>query len=633
MAIWISENLRKIMIPDSHFTSVLHTNYVPSSKELKELQQLVLEPQEKIRKLDEEIERLQAQRDELQQFVDSHRALAAPFRRLPADIWGEIFVHCLPRNQLNVAICTVEEAPLLLTTICRAWREVALTTPRLWNSVHIFGTEPPTPLQNDYSHKARQAQVLQGIKMWLDRSGSLPLTLSICVADNTPPMSPSLSDQLSENVSTHLLRLMDLLTEYSFRWRTLSLDRAVRSLYQRSFNQLAADDVPLLETIYTEDLSLFRDLHLFHQNPWNPPWNNPPQMAGTPSPTPMADFMPKVSSLRSLHLQRGSIPTLGIPLGWSRLTELSFDFRPMDINNPSSSPRILLQTLARTCLSLNVLTFRAYLPDPFGDAGESLIDPVEWSSLRELNISLNGLFGNHINPGGEPHTGPYLFLPFLKDIYGSIITPQLLRLFIQLGHRRWGEPISDDILPFRKLIEGSPRLTSLRFSGYHILKPEALADCLQSSTSLTTLVMHPEYSPVSRRGTTGSRMDLEVIPPAPDWVPRFLLSLNTLASCPQLQVFDIGRCGDFENLSSILDFVQSESRTSTLKHLKADGGEVWGERALAMTSHASLIETLRTVHGISVDLKSKEIDPPMEYWNRDPHFGLPNHTYDFVPYP
>ncbi|KAL0070005.1 hypothetical protein AAF712_002902 [Marasmius tenuissimus] len=620
------------MIPESHFTSVLHTNYVPSSKELEELQQLVLEPQEKIRKLDEKMKRLQAERDELQQFVDSHRALAAPFRRLPADIWGEIFAYCLPANQLNVAVCTVKEAPLLLTTICRTWREVALNTPRLWNSVHIHGIDPPTPLQIESSRELLRAQVLQGIKLWLDRSGSLPLTLSIYIADNASPTSPGPFDQPSENVSTHLLRLMDLLAEYSRRWRTLSLDRGVRFLYQRSFDHLTADDVPLLETVHTGDLNLFRGLNIF-PGPWH---LNPPQPAGDPSPTPMAEFMSKVSSLRSLHLQQGSISTLGISFSWSHLTKLNFDFQPMDIDSPSSSPRILLQMLARMCCSLTVLTFRAYLPGSVSETGGALTDPIEWTSLRELNISLNGLFCNYMSPDGEPYTtGPYFFLPFLKDIYSSIITPQLLRLFIQLGHRRWGEPISDDVLPFRTLIEGSPRLTNLRVGGYHILKPEALAGCLQTSTSLTTLIMHPEYSPIQprRRGATNPRVD-NAISPTPDWVPRFLLSLKALGSCPQLQVFDIGRCGEPDNLNSILDFVQSESRISTLKDLKADMGEIWGEQALAVTSNASLIETLRTVHGISIKLKSKEIDPPSEYeWNRDPHFGLPSYTYDFVPYP
>ncbi|KAK1227657.1 hypothetical protein PQX77_009332, partial [Marasmius sp. AFHP31] len=79
------------MVLKSHFANVLHTNYVPSAKELGELEDLVLEPKERMKRVDEEIHRLQTEQDELQQFVDDHNALRSPFRRLPADIWGEIF--------------------------------------------------------------------------------------------------------------------------------------------------------------------------------------------------------------------------------------------------------------------------------------------------------------------------------------------------------------------------------------------------------------------------------------------------------------------------------------------------------------------------------------------------------------
>ncbi|KAK1221264.1 hypothetical protein PQX77_015924 [Marasmius sp. AFHP31] len=629
------------MVPKSHFTSVLHTNYVPSSKELKELHHLVLEPQERIRKLDEEMKHLQTQRDELQQFVDSHRALAAPFRRLPVDIWGEIFIHCLPRNQLNVAICTVKEAPLMLTTVCRTWKEVALNTPRLWNSVHIFSAGQPVapsledPSPHELVHEPTQAKVLQGIKLWLDRSGSLPLTLSIHIVEPALPMSPSedLSDQEIEVTSTNLLEIMDLLAGYSRRWKILSLGPGARASHQRPFSRLTAEDVPLLETVYTGDMNLFSDVPL----PFPPgPWNNNPQQKAIPSPTPMAKLISKGPLLRSLHLQQGSISTLRIPLGWCHLTELSFDYQPLDTSDPSSSPCVPLQTIAQTCRSLTVLTFRADLRHGVGGSPN---DPVEWTSLRELNISLNGfeLFCDYAIPEDDPHTiGLWSFPPYLKNIYGSIIAPQLLRLSVQLGHHRLGDqaPTSDDTLPFHTLVKGSPHLTSVRICGYHILKPEALAGCLQSSSSLKSLVLQPE--PTVRRpvGATGYQTGEEVISPSPDWVPRLLSSLSSLDLCPQLESLDVGRCGEYNNFSSILEFVQLESRITSLKRIKGDMGELWGEETRALTSNENLVESLRSTHGILVDFKWKEADPQLQYhWSRDPRVGLPDRTYDFVPYP
>ncbi|KAL0070020.1 hypothetical protein AAF712_002917 [Marasmius tenuissimus] len=438
-----------------------------------------------------------------------------------------------------------------------------------------------------------------------------------------------LSDQATEATSSNLLEAMDLLADYSRRWKILSFSGpGAKASHQQSLSQLTADDVPLLEAVYTGDMNLFSDIHLlFPPGPWN---NNIPQ-TGIPRTTPMADLMSKMHSLRSLHLQQGSISTLGIPLGWSQLTDLSFDFQPLDNSNPS--PCVPLQTIAQTCRSLIVLTFRAYLPGFLGETGS---DPVIWTSLRELNISLDGSICDFTIPENEPHiTGPYSFLPHLKTIYGSIIAPQLLSLSIQLGHRRLGCPVaSDDTLPFHMLVKGSPRLTNLRICGYHILKPEALAQCLQSSSSLKTLVLQPDHFPVRRRAEGASyRMSEEVIFPTPDWVPRMLSSLSSLDQCPQLELLDVGRCGETNNLSSILEFVQTESRITSLKHIKADMGELWGEQTLVMTSNESLIERLRAVHGISVDFKWKQVDPPSLYhWSRDPHVGLPDHTYDFIPY-
>ncbi|KAL0070045.1 hypothetical protein AAF712_002942 [Marasmius tenuissimus] len=450
-------------------------------------------------------------------------------------------------------------------------------------------------------------------------------------------VEPGLSNGQSAIVSAHLLELMDLLAKYSCRWKTLSFGPGVSVSHQQLFDQLTADDAPLLERLYAEDSNLFADIHLFY-----PPglWNNNPPQTGTPSPTTVANFVSKISSLRYLHLQQGSILTLGFPLGWSRLAELSLNFLPLDNNSPASSPHVLLQTIAQACPALIVLTLRAYLPvGEVGNAVTAVTAPIEWTSLQELNISLDGLFCDYATPDGEPNTdAPFLFLPYIKHIYDCIVTPQLLRLYIQLGHRHGRDPTSDDILPFHRLIKSSPRLMNLQIGGYHILKPEALAQCLQSSSLLDTLILLPERSPSRRRRALGPRPDSEAISPISDWVPRLLSSLNNLSGscgCPNLKLFDIGRCGEYDNLKSILDFLQSESRISRLKLLKADMGELWGGRALAMTSNASLIETLRTVQGISLDLKWKEIEPPSEnYGRRNPRIGLPDNIYDLaMPYP
>ncbi|KAJ6617909.1 hypothetical protein B0H10DRAFT_1796407, partial [Mycena sp. CBHHK59/15] len=53
-----------------------------------------------------------------------------PVLLLPFDIISQIFVYCLPQEA--DALPWRSEAPLLVASICRQWRDVALATHELW---------------------------------------------------------------------------------------------------------------------------------------------------------------------------------------------------------------------------------------------------------------------------------------------------------------------------------------------------------------------------------------------------------------------------------------------------------------------------------------------------------------------
>ncbi|KAJ7704793.1 hypothetical protein B0H17DRAFT_864942, partial [Mycena rosella] len=121
----------------SPFASKLGTNYCPRDDEIAEIQTLLLEPTLRLQHLDAEIadlqkaiDKLTTERAGLDAYVDAHKALISPIRRLPLDIMEEIFVTCLPTDR-NCAMSAVE-APILLGRICSAWRAISLSTPRLW---------------------------------------------------------------------------------------------------------------------------------------------------------------------------------------------------------------------------------------------------------------------------------------------------------------------------------------------------------------------------------------------------------------------------------------------------------------------------------------------------------------------
>ncbi|KAJ3767666.1 hypothetical protein FB446DRAFT_848954 [Lentinula raphanica] len=169
---------RKLRSLQSPYSSFFKTNHAASPSERTELEALILEAQQEISEIDSEIPRvravldgLRARRSEVQEFVDVHRALMAPIRRVPVEMMAMIFVYCLPLDRYPIR--SLFEAPLLLTVVCREWREIVITYPPLWNALHIhiapriaFNTEELTLRQ-------------QGVCGWIARAGALPLSLSL----------------------------------------------------------------------------------------------------------------------------------------------------------------------------------------------------------------------------------------------------------------------------------------------------------------------------------------------------------------------------------------------------------------------------------------------------------------------
>ncbi|KAK7470102.1 hypothetical protein VKT23_001543 [Stygiomarasmius scandens] len=165
---------------NSPFSHLFQTNYAASAAEIPVIHDLLSERLEKLVHINCEIERLETtlanlkrDHDDISSYIDEHKKLL-PFRRLPAEILSEIFVHCLPKDRNPMR--SLSEAPLLLGRICRSWREVSLTTPHLWSSIHV--DLPRTAIPIDQLCRMIDARRC-GVESWLDKSGSLPLSFSI----------------------------------------------------------------------------------------------------------------------------------------------------------------------------------------------------------------------------------------------------------------------------------------------------------------------------------------------------------------------------------------------------------------------------------------------------------------------
>lgn len=149
---------------------------------------------EKIDQLQSQLERLQRERDEIRELQRTHRGLISATRRIPPEVWSEIFLRCLPPD--DFAKVDINQAPLLLPRVCSQWREVSYSTQALWSSIGIV---------RGRDHKEIPPTL---IRAWLARSHGFPLSISL---DDIGP----------EDITNDI---PDALIHFSDRWRTLHLD-------------------------------------------------------------------------------------------------------------------------------------------------------------------------------------------------------------------------------------------------------------------------------------------------------------------------------------------------------------------------------------------------------------------------
>ncbi|KAJ7797542.1 hypothetical protein B0H14DRAFT_2466872, partial [Mycena olivaceomarginata] len=285
----------------SPFASRLGTNYSAQDKEIDQIKALLVEPCQKLKDLDDEIDamrkaldKLTEERDTISAYVEAHKALLSPFRRLPRDIIEAIFMACLPTHRN--CVMSAQEAPVILGRICSSWRMISHSFPRLWSSLHIV--EPV--YQYDWSPSLYQAKVAQRLEVadsWLRRSGTCSLSISLhCPKEPQPWSEPPHHPRRTPDV------WLDVLLSFASRWKHIRLVAPTVTLAVLS--HLGENDVPLL-----------RRLEIAH--------NDGPEVPNNSS-----HYLTQCSLLRGPHLSNLSVygntaNPLDLPLRWSQFTDLT----------------------------------------------------------------------------------------------------------------------------------------------------------------------------------------------------------------------------------------------------------------------------------------------------------------------
>ncbi|KAJ7709336.1 hypothetical protein B0H16DRAFT_1344498 [Mycena metata] len=144
-----------------------------------------------LRALRAEKKLLEAEQETLQHRLDAY---AYPVLTLPPEIVSEIFVRFLPvypKRALQQGLLS----PITLGQVCRLWRQIAFSTPKLWRTFKLV-------LFVKASEQSYQADHVR-MEAALRRSGSCPLSVEVFYS--RPEMTP-----LFETLMAHRARWQHL---------------------------------------------------------------------------------------------------------------------------------------------------------------------------------------------------------------------------------------------------------------------------------------------------------------------------------------------------------------------------------------------------------------------------------------
>ncbi|KAJ7041801.1 hypothetical protein C8F04DRAFT_130437 [Mycena alexandri] len=417
---------------ESPFSHLLCTNTVPSDAECDAIRQFLSELKKNFVAVIEETARMQAvlsnltdQCERLRDSIDAHQAVVSLARRLPEDVLREIFLACLP--SAGNPVMSSCEAPMLLIQVCSNWRKIAFATPQLWSSLHVV-----------VPNVARLRNLSAAVDAWLTRSGVLPLSITLAVSAACEPGS--------DNVAT----MLDVLANFSRRWRRIKITLAPRTILTPLTN-LHASDVPILESIAFASIGSG-----FWQNlvtPFDIPWQT-------------FNFL-RTPSIRSASFASLGGNLLGLTLPWPFLQSLSLTAGNIKDSSSFHLTATIALVILRQCPNLKrcILCITSDR-NSVEDDPETRPPPLILSRLKEFKVDnrehsqVNGIFLFRSLRVPELKSFGYMGpkyggqLPFIS-MFSAIHTLEKLTIDIK-GLAR---------VAFLNCLELLPSLTSLRLEG------------------------------------------------------------------------------------------------------------------------------------------------------------------------
>ncbi|KAJ8088695.1 hypothetical protein PM082_013938 [Marasmius tenuissimus] len=536
----------------SPFEKYLDTGYVASRKETHEIHDFLADKLSLLSRLNDQITRLVEQRDALQVFVDRHKALVSPIHHIPAGVLSEIFFYCLPSDSLPIR--RTDQAPLILTGICKRWREVAISTPRLWCRLHVF--IPPRSRIPTLSYAEFLNVRADGIELWLNRSSPLPITLSVEMETDYDYMVECDDDMVSSSYEGLFLSFANADTVE--RWGNVRFVLApivAHELEDLIMDKELVESGVLVERLRTLSIEL---KPLVRPNAtW---WQWPENSESFAFDVPFTSFiMNRCPSLRSLSLVGWTKPDeLGeYDIAWENLTHLELTQHERAHSEPFD-PFHIISVLDKASSKLQSFILK----------GRSRPDVYDYNP-NHTSITLPQLHTLHVHLKGSTATGRF------KAIFNHIVAPSLLDLSVQ-SFALTVDYTSGVCSLARFLSRSACRLRQLDIrlntAHYTRLSDKHITECLRTQPGLINLQV---TSPVWW-DCTGQTQTL---------VNRLTLG-SPESLCPNLQAIKFTRCIDYDEAYVDALVALAHSRSSLPSQNAGD------------ELHVVLSTTLRTFHAL-----------------------------------
>ncbi|KAL1755776.1 hypothetical protein FB107DRAFT_212827 [Schizophyllum commune] len=283
--------------PTEDILQSIREGYIPSETSCRAHSAAADAAKSQIRDLDRVLKRLtalteevKAYRDRLSDFAEQQRALTAPVRRIPTELWQQIFAYACAGTTLACPLKTQMLTAMSLSHVCRTWWAIArhdaeLWAPRLKFDLGRMLMDVTKGRNGNEVHEYRLA-----VTFYLDRSRAEPFSFDV-ISEPDGDIPDNL-EHYSEDV--HLL-LMKLFENFS-RWKECCI--AGNALDYLIFPEFLGHTAEMLEScsIVGEMRELYLIEELFSDSPRLTRWTQD-----------YRGFAPKLPFSQLTHLETGKI--------------------------------------------------------------------------------------------------------------------------------------------------------------------------------------------------------------------------------------------------------------------------------------------------------------------------------------